>query len=116
MLEAPKPTSSVIISRTLGAPLGASMALGKSGVESFAVRPILPLNGCSGTGRTIRSPAASLCGGACCTSAAAPFGGCCWAHAPASASAQMSATAARFGLRVIFMVVSSEFELMVVPR
>src|SRR5262245_37000247 len=40
---------------TFGAPLGASTGLGKSGVDSLAVRPILPLNGGSGRGRTLGS-------------------------------------------------------------
>src|SRR6516165_11800479 len=52
VLLAPKPTSSVMIKRILGAPLGASTPFGKSGVESFTVRPIFPWNGCSGLGRT----------------------------------------------------------------
>src|SRR6516164_1467165 len=52
VLLAPKPTSSVRISRTLGAPLGASTPLGKSGSEPLTVRPILPLNGGSSRGRT----------------------------------------------------------------
>src|SRR5262249_5544085 len=52
VLLAPKPTSSVKISRTLGAPFGASTAFGKSGTEPFAVRPILPLKPGSGRGRT----------------------------------------------------------------
>src|SRR3990172_9764437 len=50
--DAPQPTSSVMMSRTFGAPFGALMALGKSGVDSAAVRPILPLKGWSGLGRT----------------------------------------------------------------
>src|SRR5262249_17772956 len=37
---------------TLGAPAGASTPFGKSGVESFNVRPTLPLNGASGSGNT----------------------------------------------------------------
>src|SRR6516225_12204527 len=51
VLVAPKPTSSVSINRTLGAPAGASTLFGKSGVESFRVRPILPRNSNSGFGR-----------------------------------------------------------------
>src|SRR5271170_390129 len=39
-LEAPKPTSSVKISSTLGAPAGADTGCGKSGFESSVVRPI----------------------------------------------------------------------------
>src|SRR5215468_5965156 len=52
------------MSRTFGAPFGASMDLGKSGVDSLAVRPILPWNGGCGRGRTFESPA----------------GGCSWAN------------------------------------
>src|SRR5215813_663809 len=52
VLLAPKPTSSVKIRSTFGAPAGASTPFGKSGTESFAVRPIFPLNGCSGCGKT----------------------------------------------------------------
>jgi len=42
VLLAPKPTSSVRIRSTLGAPAGASTPFGKSGVESLTVRPIRP--------------------------------------------------------------------------
>src|SRR5262249_37345904 len=52
VLDAPNPTSSVMINSTLGAPAGASTCFGKSGVESLTVRPILPLNGGSGLGST----------------------------------------------------------------
>src|SRR5262249_27340119 len=52
VLAAPKPPSSVMMSRTLGAPLGALTSLGKSGLESEAVRPTSPLKGGSGRGRT----------------------------------------------------------------
>src|SRR5215831_2300387 len=52
VLLAPKPTSSVRISRTLGAPFGASTAFGKSGTEPLMVRSILPLKAGSGRGRT----------------------------------------------------------------
>src|SRR6516225_1032354 len=51
VLLAPKPTSSVRINKTLGAPAGASTPFGKSGVESLTVRPILPWYGGSGLGR-----------------------------------------------------------------
>src|SRR4051812_20362356 len=51
VLEAPKPTSSVMMSRTLGASLGALISLGKSGLESLALRPTWPLKGGSGRGR-----------------------------------------------------------------
>src|SRR5262245_26570091 len=53
VLLAPNPTSSVKIKRTFGAPFGASTLFGKSGVESFTVRPILPWNGGSGFGSTL---------------------------------------------------------------
>src|SRR5262249_16394723 len=66
VLLAPNPTSSVRISRTLGAPAGASTPFGKSGVESLTVRPILPLNGGSGMGRTLPPAAApDARGGGC---------------------------------------------------
>src|SRR5262249_28638229 len=53
VLVAPKPTSSVRIKRTLGAPAGASMPFGKSGVEPFRVRSMWPLKGGSGGGNTL---------------------------------------------------------------
>src|SRR5262245_40190850 len=53
VLVAPKPTSSVRINRTLGAPTGASTPFGKSGVESLRVRPIFPAKGGSGFGKTL---------------------------------------------------------------
>src|SRR5215471_19060190 len=53
VLVAPKPTSSVRIKRTLGAPAGASMPFGKSGVEPFKVRSMCPLKGGSGGGNTL---------------------------------------------------------------
>src|SRR5215471_14491407 len=55
-LAAPKPVSSVMMSRTLGAPFGAVTSLGKSGLDSVALRPITPPNGASGTGRTGEPP------------------------------------------------------------
>src|SRR5262245_26159586 len=57
VLAAPKPVSSVMMSKTFGAPLGAVTAFGKSGVDSLAVRPCTPPNGGSGTGRTGEPPA-----------------------------------------------------------
>ena len=57
--DAPKPTSSVRMSRTFGAPLGAFVSCGKSTLDSFAVRPMWPLKGCSGLGRTSCAPAGS---------------------------------------------------------
>src|SRR5215475_8534801 len=56
VLDAPKPVSSVMISRTFGAPLGAVTSLGKSGLDSLALRPMTPPNGASGTGRTGEPP------------------------------------------------------------
>src|SRR5262245_55204630 len=56
VLAAPKPVSSVMMSRTLGAPLGAVTSLGKSGLDSFALRPMTPPNGASGTGSTGEPP------------------------------------------------------------
>src|SRR5262245_34008660 len=64
VLVAPKPTSSVRINRTLGAPAGASTPFGKSGVESFTVRPIFPSNGGSGRGNTLASCDAAVRGSA----------------------------------------------------
>src|ERR1700727_1936585 len=49
---APKPTSSVRMRRTFGAPLGALTSCGKSLVDSSTVRPMCPLNGGSGRGNT----------------------------------------------------------------
>jgi hypothetical protein len=60
-LAAPKPTSSVMIRRTFGAPSGAVTALGKSGVDSLALRPMTPRNGCSGTGRISELLVAEVC-------------------------------------------------------
>src|SRR5215471_10539502 len=51
VLDAPKPTSSVMMSSTLGAPLGGLTSLGKSGLDSSAFRSMSPLNGASGLGR-----------------------------------------------------------------
>src|SRR5215475_11647080 len=56
VLDAPKPVSSVMISRTLGAPLGAVTSLGKSGLDSLALRPMTPPNGASGIGSTGEPP------------------------------------------------------------
>src|SRR5436190_11774044 len=52
VLLAPKPTSSVRIRRTLGAPFGALTSCGKSLVDFSTVRPMCPLKGCSGRGST----------------------------------------------------------------
>src|SRR5215469_3157434 len=50
VLDAPKPTSSVRMSKIFGAPFGGCTSLGKSGTESLALRPMRPLNGGSGLG------------------------------------------------------------------
>src|SRR5580698_7631915 len=65
VLEAPNPVSSVMMSRTFGASLGAVTVLGKSGLESFALRPITPWKGASGTGSTRTPPAGVLWPGCC---------------------------------------------------
>jgi hypothetical protein len=44
------------MSKTFGAPFGASTPLGKSGVDSLTVRAILPANGCSGFGKASSAP------------------------------------------------------------
>lgn len=51
----PKPMSSPIMSRMLGAPSGALTACGQSGVESSRRVAILPLNTGSGNGKIVRS-------------------------------------------------------------
>lgn len=48
--DAPNPTSSVMISKIFGAPSGASIAVGKYGVEFATVKPIWPKNGDSRDG------------------------------------------------------------------
>src|SRR5262245_39593699 len=57
VLAAPKPVSSVMMSSTLGAPLRAVTSLGKSGLDSLALRPMTPPNGASGLGRIGEPPA-----------------------------------------------------------
>src|SRR5262245_47927819 len=52
VLDAPKPTSSVRIKRTLGAPAGACTSFGKSFVDACAVRAIFPLSVWSECGNT----------------------------------------------------------------
>ena len=69
---------------------------------------------CAGGGRTVRSRATCL-GGACCVSVAELFCDGCGVHALASASTQKSAVAARFGPRVMLIVVFSGLEFMDVP-
>src|SRR5215471_6449640 len=56
VLVAPKPVSSVMMSRTFGAPFGAVTSLGKSGLDSLALRPMTPPNGGSWTGRIGEPP------------------------------------------------------------
>src|SRR5262245_60311166 len=56
VLVAPKPVSSVMMSKTFGAPLGAVTPLGKSGFDSLALRPTTPPNGASGTGKIGEPP------------------------------------------------------------
>ena len=48
---APKPTSSVMINRMLGAPLGGTIRAGHAGLDCSAFSPICPWNGCGGAGR-----------------------------------------------------------------
>src|SRR5215471_13410765 len=72
VLAAPKPVSSVMMSKTFGAPCGAVTAFGKSGVESLALRPMTPLNCGCGIGSTADPPSRGvLWSGAdtCCASA-----------------------------------------------
>src|SRR3970282_750187 len=57
VLDAPKPTSYVRMSRMFGAPFGAWTSFGKSLTDSFVVRPIFPPNDCSGRGKTYCAPA-----------------------------------------------------------
>src|SRR5262249_34675780 len=47
---------SVMMSRTFGAPLGALTPVGKSDLDSLALRPMRPPNGASGTGRMGEPP------------------------------------------------------------
>src|SRR6516162_6362255 len=100
VLVAPKPTSSVRINRTLGAPAGASTPFGKSGVESLTVRPILPRNGGSGLGRI-----SSAC--------------CAWADGTVAAtpdSATSEVVLSKSVRRLIWMVLDSfaKFSLLIV--
>src|SRR5262245_66622482 len=50
-----------MIRSTFGAPSGAMTALGKSGFDSVAFRPITPRNGWSGTGRISEPLAGEVC-------------------------------------------------------
>jgi len=60
VLVAQKPTSSVIIRRTFGAPSRAVTPFEKLGAEFLTVRSILPLKGGSGLGKTTSSPTAAV--------------------------------------------------------
>src|SRR5262245_65281284 len=71
VLVAPKPVSSDIMSRIFGAPFGAVTPVGKSGLDSLALRPTMPPNGSSGTGRTGEPPVGDLGDGACCANTGA---------------------------------------------
>src|ERR1035438_3440278 len=55
VLGAPKPTSSVMMSRILGAPLGGTTRAGHAGLDCKALRLISPLNFCGGAGRYLPS-------------------------------------------------------------
>jgi hypothetical protein len=59
VLVAPKPTSSVRMRSTLGAPSGAAGSAGKSFTESDGLKPVVPSKGGSGIGRTSRSAASA---------------------------------------------------------
>src|SRR5262245_16152333 len=63
VLHAPNPVSSLMMSRTFGAPLGAVTPRGKSGLDSLALRPMTPPNGSSGTGRTGEPPVGDFSAG-----------------------------------------------------
>src|SRR5262249_43650065 len=63
VLAAPKPVSSVMIKSTFGAPLGALTSLGKSGLDSLALRPMTPPKGASGTGRIGEPPVGDFSAG-----------------------------------------------------
>src|SRR5262249_47627996 len=56
VLAAPNPVSSVMMSRTFGAPAGAVTDFGKSGVDSLVLRPITPPNCGRGIGSTAEPP------------------------------------------------------------
>src|SRR5262249_37616881 len=57
VLVAPKPVSSVMMSRMFGAPLGAATPLGKADLDSLALRPMTPPNGGGGARAGPRPPA-----------------------------------------------------------
>jgi hypothetical protein len=48
---AAKPTSSVMIRSTFGAPLGGTTSAGHAGVDCIALVSMAPRNGCGGFGR-----------------------------------------------------------------
>src|SRR5262245_50937459 len=55
VLGAAKPTSSVMISRMFGAPLGGTTRAGQYGVDCRALRLIWPRNGCGAIGTYLPS-------------------------------------------------------------
>ncbi len=55
VLGTPKPESSVIISKMLGAPFGGTTRAGQYGVDSAVLRPIFPSNFCGGGGSCLPS-------------------------------------------------------------
>src|SRR5208337_850197 len=85
---APKPTSSVMMSRMLGAPLGGTTRGGHHGVESLALSLITPPNGIGGGGSCFPSSV---------TVALAEPGTplICWAVAGTTANASAQITIAR---------------------
>src|SRR5262245_31497883 len=55
VLGAPKPTSSVMIRRSLGGPFGGTTRAGQAGWDWAALGQILPSNFCGGLGRFLPS-------------------------------------------------------------
>src|SRR5208337_397401 len=77
VLETPKPASSVMMSNTLGAPLGGTMRGAQHGVESRESRLMTPRKGGSGAGKGVPGfrdsvPAAEQPSGEFCCAEAAP--------------------------------------------
>src|SRR3974377_1663419 len=83
VLETPKPVSSVMISRMLGAPLGGTTRAGQYGVDCAALRSILPRNGCGGDGSWLPGIVVVASG-----DPGAPVGCAASGSAPASARAR----------------------------
>src|SRR5215467_6387084 len=77
VLGAPKPTSSVIINRMLGAPFGGTILAGQQGVDWAALRLMTPPNFWGAEGRDLVSRERVSVGAQGCWSR-----GCCWALAP----------------------------------